>query len=187
MLATLIQNASPLSHSTKATHILVILPKLDKSLDKFPDKPDFLGRDVLEALLARRKMMSDEISEAPVSANLKSGALCAWIMPDLDKSRYEQQTCVRKAVQLLLEENPAEIHLAVYGDAEQKRAFAELAVYAAWVNGALLPSRKSGKKKPDRKALTGIVLHGHKEADGFALLRAKAEGNLLTRELTVLP
>ncbi len=187
MLATLIQNAPPPSHSTKATHILVILPKLGKSPDKFPDKPDFPGRDVLEVLLARRKMKPDEISDAPVSANLQSGALCAWIMPDLDKSRFEQQTCVRKAVQLLLEENPAEIDLAVYGDAEQKRAFAELAVYAAWVNGALLPSRKTGKKKPGRKALTGIVLHGHKEADGFALLRAKAEGNLLTRELTVLP
>ncbi len=187
MLATLTQNASPPSHSTKATHILVILPKPGKSPDKFPDKLDFLGRDVLGNLLARRKMKPDEISDAPVSANLKNGALCAWVMPDLSKSRYEQQTCVRKAVQLLLEENPAEIHLAVYGDAEQKRVFAELAVYAAWVNGALLPSRKTGKKKPGRKALTGIVLHGHKEADGFALLCAKAEGNLLTRELTMLP
>jgi leucyl aminopeptidase len=187
MLATLTQNASPLSHSTKATHILVILPKLGKSPDKFPDKPDFLGREVLEALLARRKMKPDEISDAPVSANLKSGALCAWIMPDLDKSRFEQQTCVRKAVQLLLEENPAEIDLAVYGDAGQQRAFAELALYAAWVNGALLPSRKTGKKKPGRKALAAIVLHGHKQADGFALLCAKAEGNLLTRELTMLP
>ncbi|MCX7184135.1 MAG: leucyl aminopeptidase family protein [Nitrosospira sp.] len=187
MLATLTQNASPPSHSTKATHILVILPKLNKPSDKFPDKPDFPGRDILEALLARRKMKPDEISDAPVSANLKSGALCAWIMPDLDKSRFEQQTCVRKAVQLLLEENPAEIDLAVYGDAGQKRVFAELAVYAAWVNGALLPSRKTGKKKPGRKALAAIVLHGHKQADGFALLRAKAEGNLLTRELTMLP
>ncbi len=187
MLATLTQNASPPSHSTKATHILVILPKLGKSPDKFPDKPDFPGRDVLEALLARRKMKPDEISDAPVSANLKSGALCAWIMPDLDKSRFEQQTCVRKAVQLLLEENPAEIGLAVYGDAGQKRVFAELALYAAWVNGALLPSRKTGKNKPGRKALTAIMLHGHKQADGFALLRAKAEGNLLTRELTMLP
>ncbi len=187
MLATLTQHASPPSHSTKATHILVILPKLGKSPDKFPDKPDFLGRDVLEALLARRKMKPDEISDAPVSANLKSGALCAWIMPDLDKSRFEQQTCVRKAVQLLLEEDPAEIDLAVYGDAGQQRAFAELALYAAWVNGALLPSRKTSKKKPGRKALAAIVLHGHKQADGFALLRAKAEGNLLTRELTMLP
>ena len=187
MLATLTQNASPLSYSTKAAHILVMLPKLDKSLDKFPDKSDFLGKDVLEALLSRRKMKPDETSEAPVSANLKSGALCAWVMVDLSKSVYEQQTCVRKAVQLLLEESPAEIHLAVYGDADQKHAFAELAVYATWVNGAVLPLRKTGKKKPARQALAGIVLHGHVESGSFALLRAKAEGNLLARELTVLP
>ena len=187
MLATLTQNASPLSHSTKATHILVMLPNLNKSSDKFPAKSDFPGRDVLETLLSRRKMKPDEIGEAPASANLKSGALCAWVMVDLGKSRYEQQTCVRKAVQLLLEESPTEIYLAVYGDADQKRAFTELAVYAAWVNGAVLPSRKTGKKKPGRHPLARIMLYGHVETGNFALLRAKAEGNLLARELTVLP
>src|SRR4030065_91800 len=95
MLATLTQNSLPLNHSTKATQILVILPKLNKSSDKFPDKSDFLGKDVLEALLARRKMKPDEISDAPVSANLMSGALCAWVMPDLDKSRCGQKSAHR--------------------------------------------------------------------------------------------
>jgi leucyl aminopeptidase len=187
MLATLTQNASPLNQSTQATHILVILPKLNKASDGLPDKPDFPGRDALEALLLRRKMKPDEISESPVSANLKSGALCTWVMPDMEKSQYDQQTCVRKAVQLLLEEGPSEIHLAVYGNSDQRRTFAELAVYTAWVNGSLLPLRKTGKKKTNKSSLARIVLNGYKVDDGFALLRSKAEGNLLARELTVLP
>ena len=51
----------------------------------------------------------------------------------------------------------------------------------------MLPSRKTGKKISGRKPLARIVLHGHQEADNFALLHAKAEGNLLTRKLTMLP
>lgn len=188
MLATLIQNTLPLSASTKATHILVLLPQAKGKAA--PEKAAFIGRETLLASLSRRKMKLEEISDTPVSANLKSGALCAWTMVDTGKSRFEQQTCMRKALQLLLEENPSEIHVAVYGDADRKQVLAELAVYAAWVNGAVLPSRKSkksGKKNTDKKALGKILLHGYKQADGFASLRAQAKGNLLTRELTVLP
>ena len=108
-------------------------------------------------------------------------------MVDSSNSIFEQQTCICKAVQLLLEENPEEIHLAVYGNVKEKRVLAELAVYTTWVNGSVLPSRKTDKKEQFRKSLAKIILYGHKDADGFALLRAKAEGNLLTRELTVLP
>lgn len=187
MLATLIQHVSPMIESTPATHILVVLPKLAGSSDKLPNKPDFVGKGMLETLLSRRKMKPEEISQTPVSANLSNGALCAWVAVDQSKSLFEQQTSVRKAVQLLLEENPAEIHLAVYGDTAEKRAFAQLAVYAAWINGAKLPLRKTGKENKPGKPLARIVLHGYKKVDDFALLHAKAEGNLLARELTVLP
>ncbi|MEE8150745.1 MAG: leucyl aminopeptidase family protein, partial [Nitrosomonadaceae bacterium] len=187
MLATLIQNGSPLSESNDTKQFLVVLPKLDKSLEKFQKKHVFFGKNILETVLLRRKMKPEEICGAPVSANLKSGALCAWVMVDSSNSIFEQQTCICKAVQLLLEENPEEIHLAVYGNVKEKRVLAELAVYTTWVNGSVLPSRKTNKKEQFRKSLAKIILYGHKDADGFALLRAKAEGNLLTRELTVLP
>ncbi|MEO6823513.1 MAG: leucyl aminopeptidase family protein [Nitrosospira sp.] len=187
MFATLIQNTSPLSESSNAMHILVVLPKPDKSLDKFQNMPDFLGKSVLGAQLSRRKMKLGEIGDTPVAANLGNGALCVWVLVDPGKSIFEQQTSVRKGVKVLLDENPAEIHLTIYGDPDEKRAFAKLAVYTIWVNGSMLPSRKTGKKKSDRKPLARIVLHGHQEADNFALLHAKAEGNLLTRKLTVLP
>jgi leucyl aminopeptidase len=187
MFATLIQNASPLGESGNAMHILVVLPKSNKSSGKLQNMPDFLGKSVLETQLSRRKRKLGEIGNTPVAANLGNGALCVWVLVDLSKSIFEQQTSVRKAVKALLDENPAEIHLAVYGDPDEKRAFAELAVYATWINGPVLPSRKTGKKISGRKPLARIVLHGHQEADNFALLHAKAEGNLLTRKLTVLP
>ena len=83
---------------------------------------------------------------------------------------------------------------------------AELAVYGAWVNGALLPVQK---KKDERKALQKIEVYGldvgansfaHGNKSGrinsplqassktvFDALKAQAAGNLLCRELTVLP
>jgi leucyl aminopeptidase len=102
MLASLTQNASSISPSTKATHILVVLPQFAPS-DKLQNKPDFLGRNVLETLLLRRKMQLGEIAGTPVAANLESGSLCVWMALDLSKSVFEQQTSILKAVQLLLE------------------------------------------------------------------------------------
>lgn len=190
MLASLKQIASPISLSVAATHVLVVLPyraeSLSRASDKAQNKLDFLGKIALEALLSRRKMELDQIGETPVSSNLPSGALCVWVAADLDKSPFEQQTLMRKAVQLLIEESPAEINVAVYGNDQEKAALAQLAIYVAWVNGASLPSRKTGKKDTDKQSLRQITLHGHHAGD-LSLPRAKAEGNLLVRELTVLP
>jgi leucyl aminopeptidase len=113
--------------------------------------------------------------------------LCAWIIVDPAQPPFEQQTRLRKAVRLLLEEKPAEIHLAVYGEGREIRDVAEWAVYTALVNGAELPSRKTAGKSESGKPLARIVLHGCRNADGFAAVYARAEGNLLTRSLTMLP
>lgn len=183
MLATLVQHTTPLTESTTATHILAVLPKSEK----LPDSSAVFAERTLEAILTRRKMEPEEISKTPVAGNLEGGALCVWVMVDLDKPVFDQQTVMRKAVQLLTEETPAEIHLAVHGNDVEKRALIKLALYAAWINGARLPSYKTGIKNGESKALAHIVLHGYQDSENFALLKAKAEGNLLTRDLTVLP
>ncbi|MCH9639577.1 MAG: leucyl aminopeptidase family protein [Betaproteobacteria bacterium] len=180
MLATLIQNELPFDHTIKASHILVILPKSEK-LSKNNNIP---GKEVLKNLLERRNIKLSKINETPVSANLDNGALCTWVMVDANQSVFNQQTCIRRAIQQQFIENPTEIHLAVYGSTNQKHLFSDLAIYITWVNGAALPVRK---KTPDRKSLETIVLHGYKDEENFTIQRAKAEGNLLARGLTVLP
>jgi leucyl aminopeptidase len=101
-------------------------------------------------------------------------------MLDDKKDTFAQQVVVRKALQLLLEEQPKVLGIAVYGATAQRAA--ELAVYGAWVNSALLPVRK---KKDERKPLQKIVLTGSVDRKPFDALRAQAEGNLLCRELTM--
>ena len=130
MLASLFQNTSPIDQSIKTPHILVVLPKLDK----LPKKYSIPGEESLDKLLLRRNMQLTDLDETPVCANLPNGELCAWVMLDTSKSIFEQQTSLRKTIKLLLLENPAEIHIAVYGTLQQKRSFAELAVYLSLIH-----------------------------------------------------
>ncbi|MHB1062843.1 MAG: M17 family metallopeptidase, partial [Thiobacillus sp.] len=58
---------------------------------------------------------------------------------------------------------------------------AEAAVYTALVNAVALPSRKSKREA----VLKTVRLFGHQSGDGFARVQALAEGNVLTRSLTV--
>ncbi|MBA3022520.1 MAG: leucyl aminopeptidase family protein [Gammaproteobacteria bacterium] len=157
------------------THLLVLLPK-NKSLPK--DAPH---GDLLSAVLKRRDMKADELAKTPVAANAADGTLVAWAMLDAEKDAFAQQVLVRKALQLLLDEQPKQIAIAVSGATAQRAA--ELAVYGAWVNSALLPMRK---KKDERKPLQKITLVGEVDRKPFAALQAQAAGNLLSRELTVM-
>ena len=159
-------------------HLLVLLPKA-KALPK-----DLPHGALLKAVLARRDMKADELAKSSVAANAGNGALVAWGMLDFEKDTFAQQVQVRKALQLLLEEKPKSIAIAVLGDETQRKRAVELAVYGAWVNGALLPVHK---KKDERKPLQKIELYGYADKKIFVPLKAQAEGNLLCRELTVLP
>ncbi len=178
MLAQLAVSTS-LPKTLNATHLLVLLPK-SKTLPN-----DVPHRELLAAVLKRRGIKTEEFAATPVAANASDGSLIAWAMLDFSKTNFALQTQTRKAVQLLLGEQPAAIAIVVQGDAEQRRQASEAAMYAAWVNGAPLPLHK--KQADQRKPLQKIALYGFTDAKSFAALKAQAEGNLLCRTLTVLP
>ena len=161
-----------------ATHLLVLLPKT-KVLAK-----DMPHGELLAAVLKRRNMKVEELAKSAVAANAANGTLVAWVMLDFDKDTFSQQVQVRKGLQLLLDEHPKTVAIAVSGGVTQRQRMAELAVYGAWVNGSPLPVHK---KKDERKPLQKIELYGFNDKKVFETLKAQAAGNLLCRELTVLP
>jgi leucyl aminopeptidase len=186
-----------LPKTLNATHLLVLLPKA-KALPK--DIPHY---ELLATVLKRRDMKAEELAKSPVIANAANGTLVAWAMIDFDKDTFAQQVQVRKGLQLLLEEQPKALSIAVNGDAVQRQRMAELSIYGAWVNGAPLPVHK---KKDERKPLQKIEVYGldvgrvstrqvglksdlraGSYSKAFDALKAQAEGNLLCRKLTVLP
>ncbi len=159
-------------------HLLILLPK-NKTLPK-----DCPHRELLQAVMARRNIKLDETDKAALAANTDDGRLIVWAMLDHSKDIFALQTQVRKALQLLLDDQPTQITLIVLGDATQRQQAAELAVYGAWVNSALLPMHK---KKDERRALKKIELFGCTDQTIFPPLKAQAEGNILCRTLTMLP
>lgn len=180
MLASLFQTISPIDLSTQPSHILVIFPKLEK----LPKKYSIPGETALEKLLLRRGMQLSDLIKKPVSANLEQGELCAWVMLDTELSVFEQYGSLRKALKLLLTENPIEIHISVHGTTLQRKLLAELAMYVSWLNGVILPVRKS---EPIKNPLKNIFLHNYEDGNDFLQQKAVAEGNLLARGLTMLP
>ncbi len=180
ILAKLEQHTTPLSAAAakRANHLLIVLAKAAKPDAQTPHT------SLLNTVLTRRKKKFADLAKSPLSADTGNGALVAWVMIDDAQSTFEKHTAMRKALALLLAEEPQQIDIAVLGDAKAHLALAELAVYTAWVNGITLPERKKDNKN---KSLRNIVLHGYADKSGFAALRAQAEGNVLCRELTVLP
>jgi leucyl aminopeptidase len=157
-----------------AGHVLMILP-VSKTL------PDVPGSAELKAVMKRRDLKIDALAKSPVAVQLAGGALVVYTMLKADASTFESHELVRKALAQLLAEHPKSLTLAVFGEDAFKARAAEAAVYTALVNAVPLPSRKS---KADA-VLKTVQLFGYASADGFARVRALAEGNLLTRSLTV--
>ncbi len=182
MLAKLEQTAALLTAADlkRTKYALFVLPKAST--------PENLrgvsGIQALTAALSRRKKKVADLAKSPIVVQLEDGTLTSWVMFDPAQSVFEQQTLLRKGLQPLLVEKPEDIAIGVFGAAAGRRKAAELAVYCAWANGARLPERK---KKPDGAALKTVRLYGYRAPDGFARQGAVARGNLLCRELTVLP
>ncbi|MEW5891848.1 MAG: leucyl aminopeptidase family protein [Pseudomonadota bacterium] len=142
------------------------------------------GSERLLAALKRKRMKSKELAKSPVTCENGAGGLESWLVLAAKASVFDRHAALRKALQPLLDEQPSEIHIAVHGAAAGRLPAAEAAVYVAWLNGTSLPSYKS---KQSAQPLKKIYLHGCQSADGFARARALAEGNALTRQLTMLP
>ena len=154
-------------------HVLVILPAAQVPAGRGE------AESALRGLLARRRLKPRDLLKKPLCGNLADGTLVAWTVLDPKHTRFEALAAMRAALDLLLGEQPAEIAISA-----PRRQAAELALYCAWVNGATLPERKS---KATRKPLKVIHLYGERDAAVFDGVRARAEGNLLCRELTRLP
>ena len=99
MLAQLTTSTS-LPKTLNAAHVLVLLPK-SKTLPS-----DVLHRELLGAVLKRRGIKAEDFAAAPLAANASDGSLIAWAMLDFSNANFALQTQARKAVQLLLGEQP---------------------------------------------------------------------------------
>ncbi|MFN3749735.1 MAG: M17 family metallopeptidase [Thiobacillus sp.] len=176
MLPKLAENKKEIPAQTLAGagYALLLLPA-SKTL------PDMPGAAELKAVMKRRALKPEALAKSPVAVQLPGGTLAVYAMLKTDASTFDTHERVRKALALLLAEHPKALTLAVFGDAAFKARAAEAAIYVTWVNAVPLPARKA-KQDP---VLKTVSLYGYAAPDGFARTAALAEGNVLTRSLTV--
>ncbi len=182
MTAKLIQHKTPFlpRHTRAHRHVLCILP-YGKTI---VDDASIVGLDMLKSIVKRRGMKVHELAATPLSGEINDGVLAAWVMVDPAKSVFERYTSLRKALSLLLQESAETIAVSVYGVPAFREQTARLAIYTIWLNSGELPQRKKEAKK---KPLKEIGLFGVPLQDGGKTEAAIAEGNTLTRALTLLP
>jgi leucyl aminopeptidase len=159
------------SHS----HVMVLMPKA-KTLPALP------GVASLKAALKRRAGKIEELAKSPVSVEV-DGTLIVYAMLDGGAPTFERHTQIRKAWECLSGEKPESVAVAVSGDMIFRKLAGHDAAYVLAVNAEPLPARKS---KSSAKALKKATLYGVTGCNINAAL-ATAEGNTLTRSLTVLP
>ena len=176
MFASLIQHENNMSEKSleKAAHLLFVLP------DQRPQDLPYAA--VLDAKLKRRKEKYEDLAKSPLCADLPNGSVAAWVVVKEGMSAFERNTALRKAIAPLLDEQPETMAVAVFGNDAQRELAAHASLYVTWVNSARLPARK---KKDERRALKKIELFGYK--GDVAMVQAQAQGNTLTRSLTMLP
>jgi leucyl aminopeptidase len=158
-----------------SAHVLVLIPKA-KTLPSVP------GLDALKAALKRRAGKIEELAKSPVAVEI-DGTLLAYAMVDGQAQTFERHTQIRKAWECLATEKPESVAVAILGDADFRNQAGHDAAYVLAVNADPLPSHKS---KAQGKSLKKAVLFGV-SACGVDEAQAIAEGNMLTRSLTVLP
>lgn len=159
-----------------AGHALLLLPE-SRLL------PDVPGGDELKAALKRRALKPDDLVKTPVAVQLPGGTLAVYAMLKAGAETFALHEQARRALGLLLAEQPTSLSLAVFGDAAFKAEAAEAALYVALVNAAPLPAQKA----KSASAVKRIALYGHASKPGLARVQAVAEGNVLCRSLTALP
>ena len=142
-----------------------------------------------DQLLNRRKQLNlkDADSDAVVldlpNQNLSHVAFAAI---ESTISSFDLLTLARKLVATHSSGNPSHIGITVSGfsDKEAERV-AEALISAVLAAAATMPQFKSKKQKPSR--LTKLSLYGIHARHGFKQSFAIAEGNALTRSLSMLP
>ena len=97
---------------------------------------------------------------------------------------FQRHSLLRKALKPLLDEQPTELAICLFGDDATREAHACAAYYVATVNAAELPSRKKDNKF---KALENITIYGHKATHDYSYVNARVAGNILCRQLTMTP
>jgi leucyl aminopeptidase len=157
----------------KSKHHLIII---DLKTSQFPFEV------LLKNKLKRLGKKIDDLTKHPVTIELDNSSIISWVACDNELSAFKVHTLLRKGVEVLVKENPAEISISFFGEANNNQ-WIESSVYVALANSQPLPNLKKSAKKTIFKKL---CLMGISKRN-LSKIIAVVNGNTLTRSLTITP
>lgn len=163
--------------------LMVFALPLEKTIDKasrFPFQTQLLNR--------RKEFDSKGADTAPITLDLPNdnSSSVAYVAIEDNIKSFDLLTLARKMVAAHSDRNPLQLGIVVSGFEDmQSERIAEALISAVLAKVAELPSFKSKKKTLSK--LNKISLYGLTARHGFKQSFAMAEGNQLTRSLSILP
>jgi leucyl aminopeptidase len=154
-----------------ASHTLIVIPESTTLPTGLPARAQWL------AVLKRRASKPAELAKTPLAIDLPDGRRMALAMHDAKLSRFEQLTRLRRAVMLLVEDNPAQLSLWA-----KDATLARDLLFVALVNGVPLPVQKKKTATP----VSRIELFSPLELTEIKSIAVLAKANCLARELVNL-
>lgn len=171
------------SLNTITNWLMVFALPLEKTINKasrFPYQTQILNR--------RKQLDLKEADTEPVILDLPNdnSSHIAYVAIESTINSFDLLTLARKMVAAHSASNPAQLGLVVSGfNDEDSERIAEALISAALAAAAEMPNFKSKKKIPSK--LKKLSLFGLLARHGFKQSFAMAEGNALTRSLSILP
>ena len=140
--------------------------------------------EILHTKLKRTHSQYSDLYKAPLTLDLPNGGVASFVALEKKLNIFQRHTLLRKAMKPLLDEQPNNLAICVYGSNDEREAHACAAYYVATVNTAKMPSRK---KEDKFKALKNISIFGFVAEHDYSYVNARVAGNALCRQLTMTP
>lgn len=178
MSVKLIQNASIFTEQSLSTekHILVVL---DGSQSE-----NLVFADHLQSKLKRTKTEFKELAKSPSIVDLPNGGVASFVMVKDELNTFQRHALLLKAIKPLLDEQPEQLAIVLYGSEDVRKTNACAAYYVATVNSVDLPNYKKDKKP---NALNAVNIYGYAAEHQYEQVNARVAGNALCRRLTFTP
>ena len=140
--------------------------------------------ETLRIKLKRTHSEYKDLYKTPLTTDLPNGGIASFVVLEEKLNTFQRHSMLRKAIAPLLDEQPSELAIFVFGNEAIRASNACAAYYVATVNAAKLPNRKKDDKF---KALENISIHGYAAPHDYAYVNARVAGNTLCRQLTITP
>ena len=159
----------------KTSHSLFIIDEKQKN---------FPFQDLLRNKLKRIGKKMNDLKKNSITTELKGGGIICWVMASENLNLFQCHTLLRKSLASLFNEKPTSISIFCKVENKILKLWIEAATYVVLVNTSSLPSYKKDNK---HRSLKNLKLYGANSSVDVNTISSIAQGNILTRELTITP